>query len=77
LQCWICGKDHRKKDCPLHQGGRPHIYSAQEAQKVGDVGHDIPRSYVVVDNMKVDHQASIIDMDGELCHQAISKKCFW
>ena len=55
LQCWICGKDHRKMDFPQYQGGRTHIYSAQEAQKIGDVGHNIPWTYVVMDSRKEDH----------------------
>lgn len=43
LQCWICGKDHRRRDFPLHQsGGRPQIYSDQEAHTNGDVIHNIP-----------------------------------
>ena len=45
---------------PLYQGGRPQIYSAQEAYIVGDVGHNIPHIYVDVDNIQVDHQASNI-----------------
>lgn len=35
LQCWICSKDHHKKDCPLYQGGIPQIYIAHEAHIVG------------------------------------------
>ena len=35
LQCWICGKDHRKRDCPqYHNGGISQIYSAQEVHTV-------------------------------------------
>lgn len=39
---------------------------------VGYVGQRIPHIYAVVDNMQVDHQASIIEMDGKLCNQVIS-----
>ena len=39
---------------------------------VGDVGHNIPQIYVVVDNIKADHQASIIEMDDKLCGQVFS-----
>ena len=46
----ICHKDHRKRVCLQYQGGRPQIYNAQEAQKVGDVGHRIPWIYAVVKN---------------------------
>eukprot|EP00253_Pinus_taeda_P027395 PITA_27395 len=73
LQCWICGKDNHKRDCPdCQSGGRPKIYSAQEAHTVNDVGHNIPRIYAVVDNRQANHQASIIEMDGKLCDQVVS-----
>ena len=39
---------------------------------IAGVGHNIPPIYVVVDNKKADHQASIIDMDGKLCDQVVS-----
>lgn len=39
---------------------------------VGDVGHSIPRIYVVVENTQVDHQTSIIEMGGKLCDQVFS-----
>ena len=72
LQCSIYGKDHRKKDFSLYQGSRPHIYNAQEAQMVGDVGHNIPHIYAIVDNKQTYHQASIIEMEGKLYSQVVS-----
>jgi len=39
----------------LYHGGRPWIYSAQEAQTVGNVGKSIPRIYAEFDNKQVDH----------------------
>ena len=59
------------RDCPQNQGGRPQIYSAQEAQNVGDVGQSIPHIYAALDNKQAEHQASIIQMDGKLCDQVI------
>jgi len=56
----------------LYQGGRPQIYSSQEAQTIGDVGHSIPRIYADVDKRQVDHQRSIIEMYGKLCDQVLS-----
>lgn len=56
----------------MYQGGRHQIYSAQEVQTFGDVGKIIPRIYATVDNMQVDHQASIIEMEGKLCDQVVS-----
>ena len=51
LECWTCGKEHLKRDCPQNQGGRIEIYNAQEAQTVEDVGNSIPRIYTTLDNM--------------------------
>ena len=53
-------------------GDRPQIYSAQEVHTVGDVGHSIPRIYVVVDNRQANSQELIIEMDGKLCDQVVS-----
>ena len=73
LQCWICGKDHRKRDCLKYwSGGRPHIYNSQEVHIVGDVGHSIPWIYAVVDNRQAYYQASIIEMDSKICDQVDS-----
>ena len=72
MQCWICGKYHCKKYFPLYQGGRPKLYSAHEAQIVGDVGHNIPKIYALVDNKKTDHHESIIEMEGKLYGQVVS-----
>jgi len=72
LQCWICGKYNHKKDFPLYQGGSPQIYSTQEVQTIRDVGHSIPRIYVVADNMQVYHQTFIIEMDSKIFDQVIS-----
>ena len=38
LKHWTCGKYHRRRGCPQHQGGIPQIYSVQEAHIVGDIG---------------------------------------
>jgi len=55
LQCWTCGGEHHRGYFPQHLGGRPWIYSAQEAQKVGDVGKSIPKIYAALDNRHIDH----------------------
>jgi len=67
LRCWTCGGEYRKRDYPLHQGGKPQFYCAQEVETVGDVGHKIPQIYAIMDNVQHDHQASIIEMEGKLC----------
>ena len=59
-------KEHLKKDSPSYQGGSPYIYCAQEAQTIGDAGQSIPCIYAVLDNKQTYHQASIIDMEGNI-----------
>jgi len=59
-------KDHRKRDYLLYQVGIPHIYNAQEAQIVGNVGPSIPQIYAAFDKNHVDHQTYIIEMEGKL-----------
>eukprot|EP00253_Pinus_taeda_P006366 PITA_06366 len=72
LECWTCGEEHLRRDCLSYQGGRPKMYSAQEAQTVGNVGQSIPRIYGAVDNGQTKHQAFIIEMDDKICDQVIS-----
>lgn len=72
LQFWSCGVENNKRYCLQHHGCRPQIYNAQEAKTVGDVGKMIPRIYVALDNMKANHQASIIEMEGKLYDRVVS-----
>jgi len=72
LECWTFGKEHIQRDCLENQGGRPHIYIAQEVQNARDVGQRIPCIYAVLDNRKENHQAFIIEMEGKLCDQVFS-----
>ena len=72
MHCWICGKEHLKKDCLSYQDGRPQIYSAHEVQIVGDVGQSIPQSYILLDNKQANHEESIIEMEHKLCDQVVS-----
>jgi len=60
------------RNYPQHQGGRPKIYSVQEAQTIGDVGQSIPHIYATMENEQEKHQESIIEMDCKLCDQFIS-----
>ena len=68
LQCWICGKQHLKKDFLSYEGGRDQIYSSQDMQTFGDiVGKCIPQIYATVDNRQADHNAFTLQMDGNIC----------
>lgn len=39
---------------------------------MGDVGHSIPRIYVVMSNRLVDHHELIIEKEVKLCDQVVS-----
>ena len=54
-------------DCLQNQGGKPSIYSAWEVHTIGDVQKIIPWISVVLYNKQEEHQATIIEMDHELC----------
>jgi len=41
-------------------------------QTIGDIGQSIPHLYAALDNKQAEHQPSIIEMDDNLCDQAIS-----
>ena len=53
-------------------GWHTSYLSAKEAKTIGDVGKSIPRIYATFDKKQVDHQASIIQMEGQLCDQVVS-----
>lgn len=72
MESQTCGKEHLKRYFPQNQGARAHIYSAWEAQTIGDVGKIIPHIHAAMENIQEQHQASIIDIDGKICHQFIS-----
>lgn len=50
----------------------PQIYSAQEAQTVGDVSQSIPCIDATMDIKQADHQTSIIEMDGKIFYKVDS-----
>lgn len=39
---------------------------------MGNVQQSFPKIYATIDNLQVDHHASIIDMEGKMCNPIIS-----
>ena len=72
MECWKCGEKHLRRHRTQNQGDSPKLYSAQEAETLGDVGPSIPCVYAVVDSKQAKNQASIIEMDGKISDQVIS-----
>ena len=70
--CWTCGANHGRRDFPhLHDVGK-NIYSAQEVRIVGEVALSMPQIYSTMENFQVDHQDSIIEMEGKLQEKVVS-----
>jgi hypothetical protein len=50
IQCWGCKGDHMFRDCP-HGGEKGRIvHNVQQAEIVEDMGRNVPRIYVALDN---------------------------
>jgi hypothetical protein len=72
LKCWGCGEAHMLREFPHRKNDTKRIYIFQEAIIVDDVAKSVPQIYVVVKNRQVDHQASIVELEGIITKQPIS-----
>jgi hypothetical protein len=50
MQCWGCGRNNICKDCPQRGDKARTTHNVQQAAIVEDMGRNVPRIYVVVDN---------------------------
>jgi len=41
------------------------VHSVQQAVKIEDMGRNVPRIYVALDNKKVDFQSHMIEVEGK------------
>jgi hypothetical protein len=48
------------------------FYNIQEATIIDDVARIMPWIYAVMDNKQVDHQASVVEMEGMIANHLIS-----
>jgi hypothetical protein len=60
------------RDCPHRQKNSKRIYNIQEATTVYDVARSMPRIYATLDNNQVDHQASIVELEGMIANHLVS-----
>ena len=60
------------RDFPHRQQNSRRIYKIQEATTVNDVARIMPRIYVALDNKQVDHQASVMEMEGMIATHLVS-----
>jgi CRISPR/Cas system-associated protein Cas10 (large subunit of type III CRISPR-Cas system) len=64
LKCWGCGEERLLRDCPHRQQNSRRAYNIQEATTINDVARSMPQIYAALDNKQVDHQASVVEMEG-------------
>jgi hypothetical protein len=72
LECWDCGGEHLRRDCPLRQQNSQKIYNMQEATTVNDVARSVPQIYAALDNNQADHQASVVEIEGMIFNHLVS-----
>jgi hypothetical protein len=73
LKCWECGEPHLRRNCPrLISTARTTVHNLQEASTVGDMGRSMHRINAVVDGRQVDHQSTIVEVEGKIHDNHIS-----
>jgi hypothetical protein len=60
------------RDYPHRQYNNGRVYNIQEATIVNDVARIMPQIYVTLDNIKFDHQASVVEMEGTIANHHVS-----
>ena len=71
LKCWECDGTHYFKDWQVRNKFF-NVHSIQEVITVGDVARSIPRICVFLENQQVDHQTSMVKIEGIIKSQPIS-----
>jgi hypothetical protein len=60
------------RDCPHRQQNKRRVYNVQEATKVNYVDRSMPQIYAALDNIQVDHQDSVVEMEGMISNHLVS-----
>jgi len=69
VKCWECGGSHYYKYCPLR--GNNNVKTIQEATTVGEQARSTPKNNASLENRQVDHQTSIVEIEGMIHNQPI------
>ena len=71
IQCWGCKGDHGFRDCP-HRGEKGRtVYNVQQDEKMEDMGRNVPRIYVALDNKKEEYRSHVIEVEDMINNQTI------
>jgi hypothetical protein len=72
IQCWGCKGDHKYRYCPHRSEKVRVVHNVQQAETMEDMGRDVPRIYVALDNKQAilgntSSKASILDRATLTC----------
>jgi hypothetical protein len=71
IQCWGCKGDHVFRDCPHRVEKGRTVHNIQEDETMEDIGRNVPRIYVALDNKQVEYQSLMIEVEGMINNQSI------
>jgi hypothetical protein len=60
------------RDYPHKQQNNRRVYNIQEATTTNDVARSMPQVYSALDNKHVDHQGSVVKMEGMISNHLVS-----
>jgi predicted aspartyl protease len=72
VQCWGCEGNHLYRDYP-HKGERMRtVHNIQEVETVDDMGGNMPRIYVALENKQAEYQSPMIEVKGKISNRPIT-----
>jgi hypothetical protein len=71
LKCWGCGEEHLLRDFPYIKHNNRRVYNIQETTTINYVARIIPHIYATLDNRHVDHQDSVMEMEGMIFNHIV------
>jgi hypothetical protein len=71
IQCWNCGGDHMRRDCPQRGDKVMTAHSVQQDMTVEDMGGNVPKIYATLDNKLVEFQSHMFEVKGNINNQPI------
>jgi hypothetical protein len=71
IKCWGYKGDHMFRDCP-HRGEKVRIvHNVQQDETMEDMGINVPRISVALDNKKTKYKSDMIEVEGMINNQTI------
>jgi hypothetical protein len=72
MQCWGCGINHMHKCFPQRGDKVRTAHSVQQFATVEDIGRNVRRIYVALDNKQAEFQSHMIEVEGKINEQPIA-----